>query len=90
MKQRFDLDKAAEAEVFGALALSENRQYRNTPATGTQFTTAQGRALSELVRSLVHIAREAGAEHKQVTVGSVSFELRENGAEEILSIRTGN
>jgi hypothetical protein len=37
----------------------------------------------------VKIAREAGAERKRITIGEVSFDLQENGSEEILSIRTG-
>ncbi len=41
-----------------------------------------------MARSLVQIAREAGANHKRITVRGVSFELWENGVEEILSIRT--
>jgi hypothetical protein len=42
-----------------------------------------------VARSLVKVAKEAGAERKRVTIGSVSFDLQENGHEEILSIRTG-
>ena len=49
---------------------------------------AQG-ALSDMARSLVQIARDAGAEHGRVVVSGVSFELRENGTEEVLSIRPG-
>ncbi len=90
MKRRIgiDLERAAEAEDFGALALSAERKHRDAPTTGEQFTPAQSRALSDLVHSLVQVAKEAGAEQKRVTVGGVSFELREHGVEEILSIRT--
>ena len=92
MKRRvgINLERAAEAEAFGALAVSAARKHRNTPANGRPFTPAQSRALSDLVRSLVKVAKEAGAEQKRVSVGGVSFELREDGAEEILSIRTGS
>jgi len=42
-----------------------------------------------MARSLVEVAREAGAEHRRITIGDVSFDLQENGSEEVLSIRTG-
>ena len=89
MKQRIDLKKAAEAEAFGALAVGADRKPRNVRVAGRPFTPAQSRALSDLVDSLVHVAREAGAEQKRVIVVGVSFELQENGVENILSIRTG-
>ena len=89
MKRRIDLQKAAEAEAFGALALGPTRKHRSVGTAGRVFTPAQGRAFSDLARSLVQIAREAGAERRRITVRGVSFELRESGVEEILSIRTG-
>jgi hypothetical protein len=89
MKQRIDLQKAGEAETFGALAVGANRKHRSTGAIGRRFTPAQNRALSDLARSLVKVAREAGAEQRRITIGNVSFELQENEGEEILSIRTG-
>jgi len=89
MKQRIDLEKTAEAEVFGALAVGAGPKHRGDGAAGKPFTPVQSRALSEMARSLVQIARNAGAEHGRVVVSGVSFELRENGAEEVLSIRTG-
>ena len=89
MKQPIDLQKAAEGEVFGALAVGATRKHRSTGAAGRRFTPAQNRAVSDLARSLVKVAKEAGAERKRVTIGDVSFDLLENGNEEILSIRTG-
>ena len=89
MKQRIDLEKAAEAEAFGALAVGGDPKERRVGVAGRKFTPAQSRALCDLVRSLVRVARGAGAEKGRVIVGGVSFELRENGREEILSIRTG-
>jgi hypothetical protein len=88
MKRQIDLQKAADAEAFGALAVGANPKHRDVRTVG-QFTPAQNRALSDLARSLVKVAREAGAERKRVTIGEVSFDLQENGNEEILSIRTG-
>jgi hypothetical protein len=91
MKQRIDLERAAEAEAeaFGARAVGAGPKHRGGSATGEPFTPAQGRALSDLARSLVQIARDAGAEHGPVVISGVSFELRYNGAGEVLSIRTG-
>jgi hypothetical protein len=89
MKQRIDLEKAAKAEVFGALAVGAGRRQRGSGATGKPFTPAQSRAFSDMARSLVQIARDAGAKNRRIVISGVSFELRENGAEEILSIRTG-
>jgi len=89
MKQRINLRKAAEAEAFGALAVGANRKHRGAGVVGRRFTPAQNRAVSDMARSLVKVAREAGAEHRRITIGDVSFDLQENGSEEILSIRTG-
>lgn len=90
MKQRIDLKKAAEAEAFGALAVGVTHKHRNGgTAVSRPFTTAQRRALSDLARSLVQMARKAGAEERRITVRGISFELRENGVEEVLSIRKG-
>jgi hypothetical protein len=88
MKQRIDLEKAARAEVFGALAVGADRKHRSAGVTGRTFTPAQTRALSGVVRSLVQVAKEAGAEQRRVTVGGISLELREDDIEDVLSIRT--
>ncbi len=87
MKARIDVQKAAETEVFGALVVGADRKHRNGGAAG-RFTPAQNRALSHLVRSLVQIARQAGAGRGRVTLGKVSLELQEKGNEEVLSVRT--
>jgi hypothetical protein len=88
MKQRIDLQKAAQAEAFGALAVGADRKHRSTGAVGRPFTAAQNRVLSDVARSLVKVAREAGAEQRRITIDGVSFELRKNGIEEVLSIWT--
>ena len=88
MKQRIDLEKATKAEVFSALAMGADRKHRSAGVAGRTFTPAQTRALSGVVRSLVHVVKEAGAEQSRVTVGGVSLELREDGIEDVLSIRT--
>ena len=89
MKQRIDVHKAADTEVFGALAVGADRKHRNGRTAG-RFTPAQNHALSNLVRSLVQIARRAGAGHGRVTLGKVSLELQANGNEEVLSVRTAS
>lgn len=81
MKRQIDLPKAAEAETFGALAVGANRKQRGGGAVGRRFTPAQNRVLSDVARSLVKIAREAGAAHRRITVGEVSFDLRGDGNE---------
>ncbi len=88
MKQRIELEKAAVAEAFGALAVGADHKHRNAEASVGAFTPAQSRAVSELVRSLVQVAREVGAEQRPVIIGGVTLELRENGAEDLLSIRS--
>jgi hypothetical protein len=50
MKQRIDLEKAADAEAFGALAGDANHKHRTSAGDGRRFTPAQNRALSEGVR----------------------------------------
>ena len=66
MMQRIDLVKAAGAEVFGALAVGADRKHRNVGVAGRTFMPAQTRVLSGLVRSLVQVAKEAGAEQRRV------------------------
>ncbi len=90
MKRQVDLERAAQAEAFGALALSRRRRHRKRSGNGEPFSMAQGRAVSEVVRSLVRVAKVAGAKGKSIKVGGVSMELRENGAKTLLSLRTGN
>jgi len=87
VKRKLDLERAADAEAFGALAVRRAMHRRRGRVGQSPFTSAQRRALSDLAGSLVQIAKEVGAAGKRVTVGKVSFELQENGAEKILSIR---
>jgi hypothetical protein len=86
--KRINLLKAGEAEAFGALAVRAKHNHGVLGVAAPPLTPAQSRALSDLARSLVQVVREASVEQSLVTIGGVSFELRENGAEEVLSIRT--
>jgi hypothetical protein len=88
MKRRVNLQAAAENETLGGLAVRSGPRHRPLEASGQPCTPAQGRALSDLALSFIQAAREAGAEQRRVTIGCVSFELHDNGTEEILSIRT--
>jgi hypothetical protein len=88
MKRRIDLENAAQAEAFGALALGGKRERRAKSVAEGRLTPSQIRALSEMAVSLVKAAKGAGAEKQRITVGDVSLELQEDGDEEILSIRT--
>jgi hypothetical protein len=86
---RIDLEQAGDAEAFGALAASRHRKHRKDSATAAPsfFTPGQTRVLSELADSFVKIARQIGAHHKIVKFGDISFELHEEGTDEVLSIR---
>jgi len=86
MKHRVDLEKAAEGEIFGALAVGPPK-HRSVADEGDGVTSAQKRAAADLAHSLVEVARAAGAEGECVPVGDLFFELRHDGADEVLSIR---
>lgn len=85
--KRIDLEKAGEAEAFGALAVSRQKTNRKGQAGTSFFTPGQARVFSELADSLVQIAKEVGANHKIVKFGDISVELHEEGTEEVLYIR---
>ena len=87
MTGQIDLEKAADAEVVGVLAVPRGGKQARAGHSTSPLTPAQKRALSELARGLVQAVRQAGAQGRRVTVGGVSFELRENATEEVLSIR---
>ena len=86
MKRRVDLEKAGEGEIFGALAVGP-RRHRSVQDTGEVLTSAQKRAVADLAHSLIEVARNAGAAGKSISIGDVFLELRQNGVEEVLSIR---
>lgn len=87
MKAPIDLEKAAEAEMFGALAVRRNGKHHSPGKFKSGRSPAQERALGELLCSLLEFAKEAGAGHRPVKVGNVSLKLSEQGSEEILSVR---
>ena len=87
MTGQIDLEKAADAEVVGVLAVRRGGTQARAGNWRSSLSPAQRRALSELARGLVRAARQAGAQGRRVTIGGVSFELSENATEEVLSIR---
>ena len=86
MKNRIDLEKAADAEVVGALA--GRRTAKRIVESGNLVgrTIAQRRALEELLTSLVDFARKSGANRRVIKLGNISLKLKGQGAEEVLSV----
>ena len=66
---QIDLEKAADAEVVGVLALRRASKQARAGHWSASLTPAQRRALSELARGLVQAARQAGAQGRRVTMG---------------------
>ena len=87
MRRRIDVEKAGEAESFGALAVGSARKPRRPGASRVGLTPAQIEALCDVASSLLQIAREAGPKRKRVRIGKLSFEMHDNGSEQVLSIR---
>jgi len=87
MTGQIDLGKAADAEVVGMLAVRRGGKQTRAGHWTPALTRAQRRALPELARGPVQAARQAGVQGRRVTVGAVSFELREDATGEVLSIR---
>ena len=85
MNSRVNLDRAGEAEAFGALALGRNDRKSRRAKDGSHPTPAQRRAISALVCSVLDFARLAGAARRRVRVGSVSLKLQAQALEGILS-----
>jgi hypothetical protein len=86
VKRQIDLEKAAVAEAFGALAVRAGSDGKSRNGAGP-MTAAQRRCLSELARSMVQLARDAGARKKRVILGDLSLELRGSGTNEVLFVR---
>ena len=82
MKRIIDVERAAEAEGFGALATKSGQRRlqgdRKVPSR---------RALARVASSFVDIAKVLGADHTRIRTKGVSIELRTTDAEQVLSIR---
>lgn len=86
MRHRIDLERAAAAEVVGALAGRRPAKRGVEPGNLAGRTVAQRRALEELLVSLVDFARKSGAKRRVVKLGNLSLKLKGQGAEEVLSV----
>ena len=82
MKRIIDIERAAEAESFGALATKSGQKRLNQDRKDPSR-----RALARVASSFVDIAKVLGADHKRIRMKGVSIELRTTAAEEVLSIR---
>jgi hypothetical protein len=78
-----DLDAAAEAERFGALAVSRRSKNRGAKMTKYGLTTAQLRVLIDSASNLVYVLKRV----KKVHVGKMILELSERGNTEIVEIQ---
>jgi hypothetical protein len=88
MKRRIDLEKAADAERFGALALrAGDEQKRGADIFESGLTQAQIRAVSEQARSLFQFAALAGADNKRILIGDIAFDLQKSGSRQTLFLR---
>jgi hypothetical protein len=85
-----DLDAVAEAERFGALAISRSSRNRGAKMTKYGLTTAQLRVLKDSASNLVYALKGVkglNAGKKKVHVGKMILELTERGNTEIVEIR---
>jgi hypothetical protein len=86
MKRRIDIERAAEAEVAGALAGPQRTKREVQRGEVGGRTVAQHKALEELLVSLMDFARKSGARSRTVKFGNISLKLRSQGADDVLSI----
>jgi hypothetical protein len=88
MKRRIDLEKAADIESFGALAMrGGDDQKRGGGNFDSELTEAQIRAVSDQARSLFRFAALAGAQNKRIVIGDIAFDLQKSGPRQTLFIR---
>jgi hypothetical protein len=82
VKRIIDIERAAEAERFGALATKSGQKRLNQDRKDPSL-----RALARVASSFLDIAKVLGADHKRIRMKGVSIELRTTAVEEVLSIR---
>jgi hypothetical protein len=89
MTKAINLEQAAAGEIAGALAVGRgSKRQRLKNGNGHLLTPAQARAVADLLRYLLFVAKESGADRQRVRFGRVSVRLRESRAEELLSVKT--
>jgi hypothetical protein len=82
VKRIIDIERAAEAESFGALATKSGQKRLQT-----ERKNPSRRALAQVASGFVDMAKVLGADHKRIRMKGVSIELRTHGGEQVLSIR---
>jgi hypothetical protein len=87
MNREIDLEKAGEAEAFGALAIGPSRKHVGGYDKSSGLSEGQVEVLADMVNFLLRLAHQTGADRKVFSAGSISLELREEETEEVLSIR---
>ena len=91
MEQRIDLEKAAAAEAFGALAVGADDKHRNAGAAGGQFTPAQIKRFTDLENEAVaKAAREflRVIQLRELKAASGTFDYEDAGSQmEALELR---
>jgi hypothetical protein len=86
MKRQIDLDKAADAEIFGALAARSNNDKSPRASDSSSLTEAQVRTVAKQARSLVRFALRAGAARNPIIIGDIALTLKGSGSRQTLSI----
>lgn len=79
-----DWDEVAEAEKFGALAVSRRARNRGARMTKYGLTTAQLRVVGESASRLVATLRRV---KKPLRIGKTRLELSKQGKREIVAIQ---
>ncbi len=79
-----DWDKVAEAEEFGAMAVSRRARNRGARMTKYGLTTAQLKVVEDSASRLVATLRRV---KKPLQIGKTRFELSEQGKREIVAIQ---
>ncbi len=78
-----DLDAAAEAERFGALAISRRSKFRGAKMTKCGLTTAQVRVLVDSASNIFSVLKRV----KKVRAGKTTLAFSEHGDREIVEMR---
>jgi|GEM_PF-4453244 len=79
-----DLDAAAEAERFGALAVSRRSKNRGAKLTKKGLTTAQLRVLVDSASYIFGVLKRV----RKVHVGKTTLEFSERGNKEIVEMHS--
>jgi hypothetical protein len=78
-----DLDAAAEAESFGALAISGRSKHRGAKMTKCGLTTEQVRVLVESATDIFHMLKRV----KKVRAGRTTLAFSEHDGKQIVEMK---